>query len=96
MDYSAALALHRVLAPNSNERRRMQRIATPSPLDKRITFGCIEVPAKFYDGVVHPAFAGTSGIVYILPEIKSIPEVFVTAARLGAATNHRLTATEPL
>ena len=75
VDYSAALSLHRVLAANTRE-HRLQRLAAASPLDHRITFGCINVPAKFYDEIVHPAFAATSGIVYILPEIKSIPEVF--------------------
>jgi hypothetical protein len=75
VDYHIALALHRVLSHDSEE-HRLERVATASPRDKRITFGCINVPAKFYDGVVHPAFQGTSGIVYILPEIKSIAEVF--------------------
>ena len=75
VDYNAALALHRVLAANTNE-HRLQRLATTSPLDHRITFGCINVPVNFYDSVVHPAFTGTNGIVYILPEIKSISQVF--------------------
>jgi hypothetical protein len=75
VDYKAALALHRVLAANTNE-HRLQRLATTSPLDHRITFGCINVPVNFYDSVVHPAFTGTNGVVYILPEIKSISEVF--------------------
>ena len=75
VDYAAAISLHRVLAANTKE-HRLQRLAAASPLDHRITFGCINVPVKFYDGVVHPAFAATNGIVYILPEIKSIREVF--------------------
>jgi len=78
VDYSAALSLHRVLAANTRE-HRLQRLAAASPRDHRITFGCINVPVKFYDGVVHPVFAATSGVVYILPEIKSIPEVFFHA-----------------
>ncbi|MDR5728662.1 MAG: hypothetical protein RB191_14670, partial [Terriglobia bacterium] len=72
-----ALALHRIPAVNTDE-GRLQRLATTSPRDNRITFGCINVPAHFYDSVVHPAFTGTDGIVYILPEIKSIGEVFGT------------------
>ena len=75
VDYSAAISLHRVLATNTRE-HRLQRLAAASPLSHRITFGCINVPVKFYDRVVHAAFTGTSGVVYILPEIKSIPEVF--------------------
>ena len=79
VDYAAALSLHRVLATNTRE-HRLQRLAAASPLDHRITFGCINVPVKFFDSVVHPTFTGTNGIVYILPEIKSIPEVFFNSS----------------
>jgi hypothetical protein len=34
------------------------------------------VPAKFYDAVVRPAFTGTNGIVYILPEVRSLRSAF--------------------
>ena len=47
----------------------------PTPKDNRITFGCINVPAAFYKNVVSPAFKGTSGIVYILPEKLPLAEV---------------------
>ena len=67
--------LHRVLARDTKE-ERLQRLATASPLAHRITFGCINVPVNFFDSVVHPAVAGTNAIVYMLPEIKSIREVF--------------------
>ena len=33
--------------------------------------------AKFFDSVVSPAFTGTDGIVYILPEVRSIEQVFL-------------------
>ena len=79
VDYASALALHRVLPANTRE-HRLERLAAASPLDRRITFGCINVPAGFYDRVVQPAFTGTSGVVYILPEIKSLSEVFRTSA----------------
>jgi hypothetical protein len=91
VDYHTALALHRVLAHNSEE-QRLQRLAAASPLDKRITFGCINVPADFYDGVVHPAFTGTNGIVYILPEIKSIGDVFFASSRPAIAANLKVAA----
>jgi len=79
VDYHAALALHRVLADNTRE-HRLERLASAAPGDHRITFGCINVPVNFYDAVIDPAFAGTSGIVYILPEIKSLSEVFFSSA----------------
>ena len=92
VDYHIALALHRVLSHDSEE-HRLERVASASPRDKRITFGCINVPAKFYDDIVHPAFQGTSGIVYILPEIKSIADVFF--ARPGDVSNRRTATPDP-
>jgi hypothetical protein len=75
VDYADAISLHRVINTNLKE-RRLQRLATPTPLDNRISYGCINVPKKFFEQVVEPAFKGPSGIVYILPEIKSISDVF--------------------
>jgi hypothetical protein len=77
VDYADAISLHRVVTTNPRE-RRLQRLATPTARDNRISYGCINVPAKFFDQVVEPAFQGTNGIVYILPEIKSAREVFPT------------------
>jgi hypothetical protein len=74
VDYAGAISLHRVITSNPKE-QRAQRLATPTPLDNRISYGCINVPVKFYNKVVHPAFAGSSGVVYVLPEIKSAHEV---------------------
>ena len=75
VDYDSALSLHRVVTGLPKE-RRAERLATPSPLDNRISFGCINVPVKFYEQVVSPAFTRTNGIVYILPETRSAREVF--------------------
>lgn len=75
IDYDASLSLHRVVHGDAKDHRR-QRLATNSALDKRISYGCVNVPAKFYDTVVLNAFTGTRGIVYILPEVKAVDEVF--------------------
>ncbi len=75
VDYDSALSLHRVVKGSPKE-RRAERLATPSPLDNRISFGCINVPVKFYEQVVSPSFTRTNGIVYILPETRSAREVF--------------------
>jgi hypothetical protein len=75
IDYDGALSLHRVIAGNPKD-RRAGRLASASPLDNRISYGCINVPASFYDKVVKPAFTGTVGIVYILPETRALGEVF--------------------
>jgi hypothetical protein len=77
VDYDLAISLHRVVTSNPAE-RRLQRLATPTPLDKRISFGCINVPAEFFNKVVSPAFAGTYGIVYVLPETRSNSEIFTS------------------
>jgi hypothetical protein len=75
VDYDLAISLHRVVTSNPVE-RRLQRLATPTSVDKRISFGCINVPAEFFDKVVIPAFTGTYGIVYILPETSSNGKIF--------------------
>lgn len=75
VDYDSALSLHPVV-PGQPKERRAERLATPTPLDNRISFGCINVPVKFYKDVVSPAFTGTNGVVYILPETRSSREVF--------------------
>jgi hypothetical protein len=87
VDYDTATSMHRVLTTNPKE-RRLQRLATPTPLDNRISFGCINVPVKFYESIVKPAFTGTNGIVYILPETRSIRDVFpgFTAPALGLSS----------
>jgi len=69
VDYQGAVSLHRVVTKNRKE-RRLQRLATATPLDNRISYGCINVPARFYETVVSPAFTGTDGIVYVLPETR--------------------------
>jgi hypothetical protein len=75
IDYNAALSMHRVIVGNPKD-RRAARLASPSPLDNRISYGCVNVPAAFYDTIVVPAFKGTVGIVYILPETKPLDAVF--------------------
>jgi hypothetical protein len=75
VDYDAAISLHRVITSTPKE-RRAQRLASPTPLDNRISYGCINVPVAFFDHVIGPAFKGTNGIVYVLPETRSAREVF--------------------
>lgn len=75
IDYDAAISLHRVIVGNLSDRRH-ERLASATPLDNRISYGCINVPAPFFDKLVVPAFKGTVGIVYILPETRVIGEVF--------------------
>jgi hypothetical protein len=75
VDYENAISLHRVITSKPAE-RRLQRLATPTPLDNRISHGCINVPVMFFENVVSPAFTGTNGIVYVLPETRPAQQVF--------------------
>ena len=75
VDYEAAVSIHRVINTNPKE-RRLERLASPTPLDNRISYGCINVPVRFYEKVLRPAFTGTHGIVYVLPETSPARVVF--------------------
>lgn len=84
VDYDAAVSMHRVRATNPVE-RRLQRLATPTIDDNRISYGCINVPVAFYEGYVKPA--STKGvIVYVLPEVKTLQQVF---GSLDIGTGHK-------
>ena len=75
VDYDASIALHRVIATVPAE-RRLQRLQSRTPSDHRITYGCINVPVRFFETVVIPAFNATPGVVYVLPETRTPREVF--------------------
>lgn len=78
VDWTTAVSLHPVVTANKSE-HRLQRLASPTPDDNRITYGCINVPAAFYRGIVAPMLADTEAIVYILPETRTLKEVFWAA-----------------
>jgi len=75
VDYETAISLHRVVKGKPSE-QRAQRLTSVTTDDNRVSYGCINVPANFYDKVVSPAFTGTNGVVYVLPETRSAREVF--------------------
>lgn len=75
VDYDTAISLHPVVKGTPSE-RRSQRLGSAMPDDRRISYGCINVPLKFYESLVSPTFTGTSGIVYILPETRKAEAVF--------------------
>ena len=89
VDYDASVSMHRVRATNPKE-RRLERLATPTVDDNRISYGCINVPAAFYDAYVRPVFAKRRAVVYVLPEVRPVREVFgsydVTTKSLVAET----------
>ena len=75
IDYESAIALHSVVRGTPAE-RRAERLRSPTAEDKRISYGCINVPVRFYQEIVSPTFNGSGGIVYILPEETSAREFF--------------------
>jgi len=75
VDYHTGISLHAVVTHNRKE-HRLERLKSPTPDDNRISFGCINVPPAFYKNVVKTIFKTAHGIVYILPETKSVAEVF--------------------
>ena len=75
IDYDAAVSMHR-LRPSNPLEKRPERMATATPLDNRITYGCVNVPAEFYDRWVLPSLGKTSGVVYILPETQPAKKLF--------------------
>ena len=75
IDYEAAVSMHRVRAANPKE-RRLQRLASSTAEDNRISYGCVNIPAAFFDTHIAPTFAAQRAIVYVLPEHKTLQAVF--------------------
>lgn len=75
IDYEAAVSMHRVRSVNAGE-RRLQRLASPRAADRRISYGCINVPVAFFNRVLTPLFKETRAIAYVLPEVRPMATVF--------------------
>lgn len=86
VDFSSAVSLHAVVTGGRKERRR-ERLRSPTPEDNRITYGCINVPTVFYNDVVRPLLTDSSGVIYILPESRSLREVFWAAQPLSSTAS---------
>jgi len=82
VDYEAAVSMHRVRA-NLVSEQRLQRLATPTPEDNRISYGCINTPPAFFDQVVLPLLRPSGGraIVYVLPDDLPLATVFPQMAQ---------------
>ncbi len=75
IDYDNAVSMHRVVTQVASE-RRLERLASNSVQDKRISYGCINLPVAFYDQHIRPTFAAQAALVYVLPEVKTVQQVF--------------------
>lgn len=92
LDYDAALAMHRVINKVKSE-RRLQRLASPNPKVRRISWGCINIPIAFFDTYISPVYGKRSGVTYVIPERKSFAEVF---ERTPAGAQAMVASTETL
>ncbi|HEY2561008.1 MAG TPA: L,D-transpeptidase [Caldimonas sp.] len=78
VDYGAAVSMHRV-RPVDPKERRLERLASPDPAERRISYGCINVPVAFFEAVVWPLLTTTRAVVYVLPEVHDVHQVFAGA-----------------
>jgi hypothetical protein len=75
IDYDAALSMHAMASMSASE-RRAERMATPEPDDNRISNGCINLPARFFSGVLWPTVQKYGAVVYVLPETRTAHQQF--------------------
>jgi hypothetical protein len=75
IDYNTAVSMHR-LRKVSAEQKRAERMATDDPSDNRISYGCVNVPATFFDSVLKPTVVKQGAYVYVLPETRTPQQQF--------------------
>ena len=75
VDYDAAISMHRV-RPKVESEHRLERLASLATDDNRISFGCINLPVTFYEDVARPTVDRYGAVIYVLPEQRSVQEVF--------------------
>jgi hypothetical protein len=83
VDYAAAISLHRAtdVKPGLTANGRLARLASATTSDNRVSHGCINVSTAFFEEMIRPAFSGAGGIVYVLPETRSIRAEFPIPAQ---------------
>jgi hypothetical protein len=79
IDYDSAVSLHRLRSLKASERRG-ERLASAGLTDKRISYGCVNAPARFYDQVIAPLFGRNRGVIYVLPDTEPFASFFVAAS----------------
>ena len=88
VDYPTAVSIHPLASVMEGERRE-ERLASPSPEDNRITFGCINVPPAFFETVIRPTVT-RGAVFYVLPEVMPLRQAlpgFVAPPGLALARN---------
>lgn len=95
VDYDAAVSMHKVRLTNPAE-RRAERLASPSPAVRRISWGCINVPPAFFEQTVWPNLKRSGAVVYVLPETKPLVAFFPEAAAARATGDVHALASLPV
>lgn len=72
VDFSGNLAIHPVI--NVPKQHRTERLISKTIEDNRISWGCINVTKSFFKDYILKNFSRTKGMVYILPEVRSIKD----------------------
>lgn len=75
VSYDLAVSMHRV-RPLVAAEHRLERLASRTIDDNRISFGCINLPVSFYEDTLKPAVDRYGAVVYVMPDVKSLQEVF--------------------
>lgn len=75
VSYDLAVSMHRV-RPTVKSERRLERLASPTSADNRISYGCINLPPAFYEKVLSPTVHKYGAVIYVLPETRGAAEMF--------------------
>lgn len=77
VDYEAAVSIHRVLTIDPTQ-KRLERLASETVADNRVSWGCINVPVSFFEAYISPIFMRRHALIYVLPEVKQLQSVFAS------------------
>ena len=89
VEYDTAVSMHRI-RPLVAQEQRLERLASLTVDDNRISFGCINLPVTFYENVVSATVKKYGAVIYVLPETRTPQQLFgsydvVPAAQQAAA-----------
>jgi hypothetical protein len=73
VDYASAVSMHRIIKVPE----RLKAMATPTPEDNRMSFGCINLPDAFYEKSLRPA-ADRGLVIYVIPETHPLSQTFAS------------------
>jgi hypothetical protein len=76
---NSVLAMHKTYLATASERRQ-QRLDTPTAEDNFVSYGCINIDAKFYKQFVETGFKD-GGVMYITPMTQSLESTFQGLAK---------------